>query len=155
MNWDLLDFLVFGAMIAALVVIVIVARRTSRNRTYRFAMAVAAVGGFLVAWVNGAVGIIGNEENDANLLFFGVLAVGVVGALLARLRAAGMVRVLVVMAAAQVSIAIFAIAMGLGETSPIWPRGLILMTVFFTGFWLLSALLFSKAARQDRRLFRD
>ena len=155
MNWDLLDFLVFGAMITALVVIIIVARRTSRNPTYRFAMAVAAVGGFLVAWVNGAVGIIGNEENDANLLFFGVLAMGAVGALLARLKAAGMVRVLVLMAAAQVLIAVFAIAMDLGAASPAWPRGLIIMTTVFSGFWLLSAWLFSRAARRERRLFAD
>ena len=155
MNWDLLDFMVFGAMIAALVLIVLVARRTSRNPTYRFAMAVAAVAGFLVAWVTGAVGIIGNEENDANLLFFGVLAMGAVGALLARLKAAGMVRVLVLMAAAQVLIAVFAIAMDLGAASPAWPRGLIIMTTVFSGFWLLSAWLFSRAARRERRLFAD
>ena len=155
MNWDLLDFMVFGAMIAALVLIVLVARRTSRNPTYRFAMAVAAVGGFLVAWVNGAVGIIGNEDNDANLLFLGVLAIGAGGALFARLKAAGMAKALYATAAAQVLVAVFAITMGLGEASPIWPRGLVLMTAVFTAFWLLSALLFGKAARQERRLFRN
>ncbi|MDJ0759652.1 MAG: hypothetical protein QNJ19_09635 [Woeseiaceae bacterium] len=155
MNWDLLDFLVFGAMIAALLIIVLIARRTSRDRSYRFAMAIAAVGGFLVAWVNGAVGIIGNEENDANLLFFGVLAVAGIGALLARFRAAGMAMALSATAAAQVAVAIVAIALGLGESSPVWPQGLLLMTAVFTGLWLFSAWLFSKAAKRERRLFRE
>ncbi|MDJ0918415.1 MAG: hypothetical protein QNJ05_11665 [Woeseiaceae bacterium] len=155
MNWDLLDFLVFGAMIAALVIIILVARRHSRNPAYRFAMVIAAIGGFLVAWINGAVGIIGSEENDANLLFFGILAMGAVGALLARLKAAGMVRVLVAMAAAQVLIAVFAIALDLGASSPVWPRGLVIMTTVFSGFWLSSAWLFSRAARRERRLFAD
>ena len=154
MNWDLLDFLVFGAMIAALLIIIAVARRTSRNPAYRFAMAIAAVGGFLVAWVNGAVGIIGDEENAANLLFFGVLAVALVGALLARLRAAGMAKALYATAAAQVMVMIFAVTLGLGESSPVWPRGLLLMTGVFSLIWLMSAWLFSRAARQERWLFR-
>lgn len=155
MNWDLLDFLVFGAMITALLVIILVARRTSRNRAYRFAAALAAVGGFLVAWVNGAVGIIGSEGDDANLLFLGVLAVGAVGALIARLRAAGMATALYATAAAQVLVAVAAIALDLGASSPIWPRGLLLLTAVFTGIWLSSAWLFGKAARQERWLFRD
>ena len=155
MNWDLLDFLVFGAMIAALLIIILIARHTSRDRTYRFAMAIAAVGGFLVAWVNGAVGIIGNEENDANLLFFGVLAVAGIAAVLARFKAAGMARALYATAVAQVLVATFAIARGLGESSPMWPRGLLLLTGVFTGIWLFSAWLFGKAARRERRLFRD
>lgn len=155
MHWDLLDFLVFGGMIAALAIIILVARRASRNRTYRFAAALAAIGGFLVAWVNGAVGIIGSEENDANLMFFGVLAMAVVGALLARLRAAGMARALYATAAAQVLVAMIALALGLGESSPVWPQGLLLMTAVFTGIWLASAWLFGKAARRERWLFRD
>ena len=155
MNWDLLDFLVFGGMIAALAIIVLVARRASRNPSYRLAMVIAAIGGFLVAWVNGAVGIIGDAQNDANLLFFAVLAVAVTGALLARLRAAGMARALYATAAAQTSVAIAAIALGLGESSPVWPQGLIMLTAVFTGIWLLSAWLFGKAARRERSLFRD
>ena len=155
MNWDLLDFVVFGAMIMALVTIILVVRRTSRNRAYRFGAALAAVGGFLVVWVNGAVGVIGGEQNDANLMIFGVLAVAIIGALLARLRAAGMATALYATAAVQVLVAVVAIAFDLGESSPKWPRGLLLLTAVFTGIWLLSAWLFGRAARRERWLFRD
>ncbi len=154
MNWDPLDFLVFGGMIAALLLIIVVARRNSRSPAYRFAMALAGVGGFLVAWINGAVGIIGNEENPANLLFFGVLGVGAVGALFVRFRAAGMTRVLYTMALAQVGVAVFAITLDLGASSPAWPQSLVMMTAVFTFFWLTSALLFGRAAKAEQRWFR-
>jgi hypothetical protein len=38
---------------------------------------------FLV-WMNLAVGIIGSEDNPANLMFGGVLALGILGAFIAR-----------------------------------------------------------------------
>ena len=37
--------------------------------------------GFLLVWVNIAVGFLGNENNPANLMFFGLLGLTLVGAL--------------------------------------------------------------------------
>ena len=154
MNWDLLDVLVFGTMVASLAAIVFVARR-ARSATYRVAVIIAAIGAFVLVWVNGAVGIIGNEENDANQLFFGVLAVAVLGSVFARLRARGMSIALYATAAAQVAIAVYAISMQLGASGPIWPRDILMLTAFFSAFWLVSGWLFSKAAAKERRLFAD
>jgi len=155
MNWDLLDFLTFGAMIAVVLVVVTLAWRRARNRAYRGAMAVAALGAFFLVWVNAAVGIIGNEENEANLLFFGVLAVAALGSLIARFRARGMAVTLYVTALAQVLVAAFAITWNLGAAGPIWPRDILVLTAIFSVFWLLSGWLFSRAARHERRLFSD
>ena len=146
MNWDWLDFAVFGGMIAAVGGIYWLTRRMTSNGAYRFAVGIALAGAFLLLWVNGAVGIIGDEGNDANLLFFGVLAVGIVGAALARFKAGGMVRALIGMAAAQVLVAIVALIAGWGSTAPIWPRDILFMTLFFSTFWLLSAWSFRRAA---------
>ena len=66
--------------------------RMSRNTAYRAAVGLATVAGFLLVWINLAVGIIGDEGNPANLMFGGVLVVGVIGALVARFRAPGMAR---------------------------------------------------------------
>ncbi|MEM9690703.1 MAG: hypothetical protein AAF917_14650 [Pseudomonadota bacterium] len=151
MNWDSLDFLVFGGMIGALALIIIMARRNSRSPAYRFAMALTGVGAFLVAWINGAVGIIGNEENAANLLFFGVLGVGAFGALLARFRASGMAKTLWAMVLAQGAVTIAAVTLDLGAGTPAWPRSLYLMTTVFMLFWLSSAILFGRAARAEQR----
>ena len=81
MNWDLLDFLAFGVMIGTVLLIVLIARRSSKLRSYRAAALIAAIGAFLMVWSNAAVGIIGNEENGANMLFYGVLTVPLLGAL--------------------------------------------------------------------------
>ena len=155
MNWDLLDFLAFGAMVAVVLVVVTLAWRRARNRAYRGAMTVAVLGAFFLVWVNGAVGIIGNEANEANLLFFGVLAVAVLGSVLARFRARGMALTLYATALAQVLVAVFAITRGLGATGPIWPRDILVLTAIFSLFWVLSGWLFSRAAKYERRLFTD
>ena len=85
-------------------------------------MTVAALGAFFLVWVNGAVGIIGNEENQANLLFFGVLAVAVVGSLIARFRAKGMALTFYAYRARAGSRRGVAISNDLGAAGPIWPR---------------------------------
>ncbi len=50
---------------------------------YRFAVGVALAAAFLLVWMNLAVGLIGSEDNPANLMYFGVLAVGFIGAIIA------------------------------------------------------------------------
>ncbi|MDJ0712229.1 MAG: hypothetical protein QNJ14_17705 [Woeseiaceae bacterium] len=155
MNWELLDYLVFGTMVAVVIIVVTLAWRRARNRAYRGAVAVAILGAFFLVWVNGAVGIIGSEENDANLLFFGVLGIAAVGALLARFRARGMAFALYATALAQILVAVYAVAVGLGASGPIWPRDILVITAFFSLFWLVSGWLFSRAAKHERRLFTD
>ncbi|MDJ0750459.1 MAG: hypothetical protein QNJ11_13315 [Woeseiaceae bacterium] len=155
MNWDLLDFLVFGTMLTILMAIVALARRRTRNRAYRGAVLIAVLGAFFLVWVNGAVGIIGHEGNDANLLYFGVLGVAVVGSFVARFKAQGMALVLYATAIAQVLVAAFAITVDLGAAGPIWPRDILVMTAIFSVIWVLSGWLFSRAAKHERRLFAD
>ena len=58
-------------------------------------------------------------------------------------------------ALAQVLVAAFAIANDLGAAGPIWPRDILVLTAIFSVFWLLSAWLFSRAAKHERRLFTD
>lgn len=154
MNWDLVDVVTLGGMVIAAAIIVLMARRR-RNRCYRIAAAIATLGAFLLVWVNGAVGIIGNEENEANFLFFGVLAVAAAGAIIARFRPGGMAVALYATAAAQLMVGAFAVTMKLGATGPIWPRDIVMMTAFFCAIWLVSAWLFGRAARNERRLFGD
>ncbi len=155
MNWDLLDILTFGTMVTVVLAIVVLARRRTRSRAYRGAAVIAVLGAFFLVWVNGAVGIIGNEEDEANLLFFGVLAVAALGSLIARFRAKGMALTFYATALAQVAVAAFAITLDLGAAGPIWPRDILVMTAIFSVFWLLSGWLFSRAARHERRLFTD
>lgn len=146
MDWDIVDFTVFGAMILGVVAIYAYVRQKSDNTAYRFAMGVALAAAFLLIWVTGAVGIIGDENNDANTLYFGVLAVGIVGAIIARFKPSGMVRTMYATAIAQVGVATIALIAGWGSTAPIWPKDILALTGFFFALWLLSAYLFQKVA---------
>ncbi len=138
-NWTGSDFLVFGLMLAVAGGCVELAVRMTPNRAYRAGAALAVLAGFLMLWANAAVGIIGDESNPANLLFVGILAVGAVGALLARGRPSGMMRAMVAAAVAQVLVGIAVPLLGLGH---IWP-----VTVLFTALWLTAAGLFHHASR--------
>lgn len=141
-NWTGSDFVVMGVLLSLACGSYELATRLSGNTAYRLAAGIAVLAGFMLVWINLAVGIIGSEDNPANLMFVGVLAVGVVGALLARFRAGGMAAAMVAMAIAQCAIAVLAIVKG-SE----W--GLVGLIGFFAAMWLLSAVLFRKAARSQ------
>ena len=146
MDWDVLDYVVFGLMLAAVSGGWLLLRRMSDAGSYRVAAGIALAAAFLLVWVNGAVGIIGSENNDANLLFFGVPAVALAGALLARLRAHGMSRAMFLAALVQVLIGAAALTAGWGRDGPAWPRDVLVMTLLFTAMWAAAGLLFRKAA---------
>lgn len=140
-DWSAADFAVFGAMLAGAGGAFELAVGMTHNTAYRAAVAVALGAAFLLVWANGAVGIIGSEDNPANLMFGGVLVVGIVGAAVARLRARGMARALVVTALAQALVAVIAAASGAGY--------IFVATAFFCALWLASAWLFRRAALQE------
>lgn len=148
MNWNLADFAVAAGLLAALIGGSVLAFRRSSNGAYRAAAGVALFACFLLAWINGAVGIVGSESNDANLMFAAVIACVVIGAAVTRLRAGGMSRVLFLAAAIQLAAGLIALAGGLGTEGNAWPNDLIVLTAFFAALWLVSSWLFRRAARQ-------
>jgi hypothetical protein len=91
----------------------------------------------LLVWVNLAVGIIGEPGNPANLLYFGVLAVLVIGASIARLEPRPMSLVLFATSGAQALVAVFALVAGQHVKGPV--------DLVLIGLWLASGLLFRQA----------
>lgn len=140
--WDGGDFGVLGALLIGLYLAFELLARTTDAPPYRWGAAVALAGAFLLIVSNLAVGIIGSEDNRANLLYAGVLAVGAAGAALARLRPRGMARALLAMALLQAAIGVFALTAGL-DTRP----QVLLINAFFVGMFGGASLLFSRAAR--------
>ena len=62
----------------------LVAKKMMSNKAYRFAVGVALAAVFLLVWMNAAVGgILGDDP--ANMMYFGVLLVGFIGTVIARL----------------------------------------------------------------------
>lgn len=120
---------------------------------YRFAFVVGLLGAFFVGWVNGAVGIIGSEDNPANLLYVAVFVVGFIGSIVSGFRPYGMARTLFLTAVVQLLIPIFALF--------IWPAkvswggagviGVLVFNSIFALIFVVSALLFQQANKIETR----
>ncbi len=148
MDWDPIDFVIMGALLGSVFGGIGLILRFSKNHSYRGAMSLAMLSAFLLIWVNGAVGIIGSENNPVNLAFGGVLSITFVGAMISRLQPKGMARTMYITAAAQVLIAVIVIIAKLGATSPAWPRDILLASGIFTSLWLAAALLFHRSTKR-------
>lgn len=145
------EFLLLGAIAAGCVVVFkVLSARIPHNKAYKYGVGLALVAGFLLFWVNAAVGIIGSENNDANMMYGGVLAIAFFGSISARFRPRGMTITLFATALAQVLVAVIALTAGLGVSGPIWPRDVLVLTAFFAALWIGSALLFRKAAALEQ-----
>jgi|GEM_PF-75401 len=147
--WDVVDFVIFGALLASVGGTFELAERKTKDSAYRAAVAVALVAAFILIIVTLAVGIIGTEGDDANFMFGGVLGVGIFGAIMARFQPRGKARTMFAVATAQVLVAVIALFMGHGSAAPIWPLDLLGGTAFFAALWLLSAWLFRRSERQS------
>ena len=148
-DWDESDIIVMGAMLFGACGAYELAARMTGNIAYRAAVGVALVAAFILIWMNLAVGIIGSEDNPANLMYGGVLAVALLGALVVRFRPHGMARTLAATALAQALVGAIALIAGLGSTGANWPGVIVVLTGFFAALWLLSAWLFRKAAQEQ------
>lgn len=142
--WTAADFVFMGVLFGSVGLGIEFLIRKSSSLSYRLGAVLALFAVFLIIWVNAAVGMIGSEGNAYNLLFGGVLAIALIGAVLARFRPAGMARALVVTAVAQAVVG----AVGLFTD----PLGGVFSIVFFAGLWLLAAALFHNAAREARAM---
>jgi hypothetical protein len=124
-------------------------RSTILNKNaYRLAVGVALAAAFILVWSSLGLGIIGADGDPANMMYFGVLAVGIVGAIVARFRPHGMARALFATALAQALVAVIALIFGLGlPWSP--PVEILGLNGFFVALFVGSALLFRYAGREQ------
>jgi hypothetical protein len=119
--------------------------KRERN-AYRFAAGLALAAALILVWLSLGVGIIGPDGDRANVMYFGVLAVGIIGAIIARFQPEGMARALFAMALAQALVAAVALLLRLGyPASP--PLEIVGLNGMFIALFVGSALLFRRAAR--------
>jgi len=110
--------------------------RTMSNRAYRFAVGLAVVTAFALTWANR---VLAADENPANLMYLGVVVIGVIGAAISRLRARGMARALFGTAVAQMLVPFIALVF--------WNTNLVLgKAVPVIGLNGLFAMLFAASA---------
>ena len=147
--WGVFDFAVAGVLLGGTGLIHQLASRKAGNTAYRAAVGVALAAAFILIWLMGAVGIIGVEGDPADLMYLGVLAVGIVGAVIARFQAEGMARALLAMALAQALVASIALVAGKHEAPISSVSEIVGLNGFFVALFIGSAWLFRHAARKQ------
>jgi hypothetical protein len=114
--------------------------RKMDSRAYKGGVGLALVAGFGLGWSN--MVHVADSENPANLLYFSVLAVGVVGAWLARLEARGLARTLFLMA---VTLAFIAVLLPSGAPHDL-ARNMVIGHGVLVALFITSGLLFRHAS---------
>jgi len=150
-NWSLLDFIVMGILLFGAGLTYILISRISVSIVYRTAVGIAVLAGLLLIWINLAVGIIGSEDNPANLLYIGVLAIGIIGAWITHLRPFGMVRTMFATALAQMLVPVIVLIIwrsALDESPGL--VGVFVLNAIFASLFVVSALLFRSVARRQK-----
>ncbi|WP_215228086.1 hypothetical protein [Erythrobacter sp. 3-20A1M] len=131
-DWTAGDFVVAAVLLGTVAFALDLIVRI-RGSLWRRAGLVLATGvAFFTVWSNLAVGIIGNENNSFNQLYFIVLLIAMASAGMVRFRSRPMAIVCLAMAASHVVLG--AIAAGMGSY-PVWP-----IAAFFAVLWIATAL---------------
>jgi len=148
-NWGLLDFIVMGFLLFSTGIAYVLISRISERIAYQIGVGVAVVAGFLLIWLNLAVGIIGSEDNPANLIYLGVLAITIIGAGISHLRPLGMARTMFITAIAQMLVPVIGLIFWRSslEESP-GLVGVFGLNAFFAVLFVISALLFRSVAQR-------
>lgn len=143
-DWTGSDFAAMASLLLLPCLAFEAAVRVGRSHAFVLACGIAAAAAFVLTWANLAVGIIGDEDNPANLLFFAVPVVAVLGAAWSRLQAQRLARAMEFTAVVQGLACLVALALdGLHVFA---------LTSGFVAMWVLSAQLFRRAARAERRV---
>lgn len=142
--WTVSDFVFAGVLVLSVGIPLELTVRKTGDAAYRAAAGVALVGAFLLVWINAAVGI---TDSDADGMYLGVVALGIVGAIVARFRPRGMARVLVATALAQAMTGVIVLVAGVvpAHNSPL---KILAISGVFVVLFVGSALLFQEAARR-------
>jgi len=120
-----------------------------QNIAYRLGAALTLATAFLLNWAIPAVGVLGRDGDPADLMYTGVIAVGLTLAVTGRFQPHIMFRALAAMSIAQMAVAGIALIAGM-HNSPISSVSKILvLNGFFAVLWIGAGLLFAYAAKKQ------
>jgi len=146
--WSPFDFAFAAGLLYGTTGLIDVAIRRGGSTAYRLGAGLAVLVSVVLIWVNGAVGMIGDENNPANLMFISVILIAFGGSALARFEPRGMARAMLVAFALNAAIAVAALVLGWGAGDPPGAVGLAMLIGGFAVMWGLSSALFARAARE-------
>lgn len=133
-----------GILLLVLGLLYLLVASRGRSGAYKLAAGVAVAASLLLVWGNLAVGFIGSEDNPMNLLYGAVLAVGFIGAALAKLQPQGMAKAMFATALTQFAVPFVALLIKQPQLTMgvLW---VIVLNTVFAGLWVAAGLLFRRA----------
>lgn len=150
-DWSARDFILAGTLLFGTGFSFLLITRNSDNILYKAASGMAALSGLFLVWSNLAVGLIGSEDETINLVYFGVIAIGLIGAFLARFKAQGMALTLFGMAIACVVITVVALSMGMQDLPHSSVTEIIGVNSLFILLFTLSGILYHHVAQDEKK----
>jgi len=150
MAWGVFDFVLAAVLLMGIGLVYALVRKAG-NRAYRAAVGIAIVTALFLVWMVGALGVIGETGDRADLMYGAVLVVGIVGAVVARFRPEGMARALLATALVQALVAVIALLAGKHEAAISSVAEIVLLNGIFVVLFIGSAWLFRHAAREQPR----
>ncbi len=150
MLWTVSDFVAAGILLFGAGLTFVLIARLGDNTMYRLATGLAVAAGLLLVWVNLAVGLVGSEDNPVNLLYGLVLAVALIGSIVARFRPLGMSNAMFAASLTYVVITVIALFIWKPSAEVTDPSVLrineIVANALFAAVWAVSGWLFRRAS---------
>ncbi len=144
-NWvEVITLTVFFTAIAGLLITLIFTRKAPAS--FKLACALGILPVILISWINGAVGIIGAEENPANLLFVGVFAAGLLPAVRSGFSPDGLSRAMLAAAAAQLTAAVIVALLAGFSHSIKMAAGMLAVNGCFAAIWAAAYVLLQRTS---------
>lgn len=148
--WTISDFVIMALLLFSTGLSFKLLTRSSGCMIQRIASGFALASTFFLIWANLAVGLIGAGPNAGNLMYIGVLFVGVVASVYSRFRPAGMATAMFAMVGALVILTLIALITGMQHYPASSVGEILRVNGFFAILFLASGLLFRLAAKKDR-----
>lgn len=154
-DWSIGDFIIAGFLLFGTGFSYVLLTTKINNGRYKAGIAVGLFAGLFLIWANLAVGIIGSEDNPVNTIYFGVIGIGIVGAVMSRFKSHGLSLTMFTVAFVLFLIAVGVLLYAWTQDADFTTHKI--MTYigahgFFVMFFFISGVLFRQATQDEASL---
>lgn len=142
--WTMSDFIFMGILITGVGFAYEFVSTRSAVSSYKVAAGLTTITAFFIIWVNLAVGIIGDEDNPANAMYFGVIFLLILGSIVVQLKPLGMAHTLFVTAFAQFLVPFIALLVWKPASMDPGVMYVVGLNSFLAMSWIVAGILFKR-----------
>lgn len=150
-NWSPFDFVFATVMVGGVQLAYAYISKKAGSSAYKIATGLTLLGMFLLIWINGAVGIIGDEDNGWNAMYFAVIGTIFLGSLISQFKSTGMKRTLYVASCVQMIVPVIAFVAARAEIAKTpGVLGVFMLNAVFAMIFASAGVLYAQASEISR-----